>query len=91
MQLQTGNLYGTVMDGRQRLLEGVTITLKSGSTPQVQVTNVTGQVRFLGMWPGSYTCSAELDGFETAIVPNVEISLGHSSLLEVTLEPATSN
>ena len=65
-QLQSGNLYGTVLsDSDKSPLPGVTVTLTGGGAPQIQVTDAQGQFRFLGLSPGSYAVKAELEGFST--------------------------
>ncbi|HJX28221.1 MAG TPA: carboxypeptidase regulatory-like domain-containing protein, partial [Thermoanaerobaculia bacterium] len=48
-QLQTGNLFGTVMDEQGSPLPGVTVTVTGGGAPQVQVTNAQGQFRFVSL------------------------------------------
>jgi iron complex outermembrane receptor protein len=62
-QLQTGNLFGTVVSAQGEALPGVTVTLSGNGAPQVQVTNPQGQFRFLGLSPGSYQLNAALEGF----------------------------
>src|SRR4030081_4005166 len=48
-QLQTGNLYGKVVDQKGSPLPGVTLTLVTGVAPQVQVSNAQGEFRFLSL------------------------------------------
>ena len=90
-QLQTGNLYGTVVDEQGSALPGVTVTLTGGGAPQVQVTNAQGQFRFLGLGPGSYQLKAELEGFSTIEFPNVVINVGRNTSIEVTLSAAVED
>ena len=87
-QLQTGNLYGTVTDNEGTALPGATVTLTGSQAPQVQVANAEGQYRFLGLAPGRYRLTAELDGFSTVEFPNVDISVGRNSTINVELSPA---
>ncbi len=87
-QLQTGNLYGTVTDNQGAPLPGVTVSLTGGGAPQVQVTNAEGQFRFLGLSPGGFALKAELEGFSTVDYPNITISVGRNTTIEVTLTPA---
>jgi hypothetical protein len=87
-QLQSGNLYGAVVDDKGSALPGVTITLTgAGSPPQVQVTSATGQFRFLWLAPGSYTLKAELEGFSTLTLPNIAINVGRNTPIELTMSP----
>jgi hypothetical protein len=84
-QLQSGNLYGTVVDEQGAALRGVTVTLSGYGDPQVQVTNLEGQFRFLGLAPGSYSLKAELDGYSTVENPNIVINVGRNTSIELTL------
>jgi hypothetical protein len=86
-QLQSGNLYGTVID-QGSALPGVTVTLMGGGAPQVQVTNAQGQFRFIGLSPGSYSLEAALEGFQSVTYSNIAISVGRNTEIEVTLNPA---
>jgi hypothetical protein len=87
-QLQSGNLYGSVVDDKGAALPGVTVTLTGGGAPQVQVTNAQGQFRFLGLPPGSNHLSAQLEGFSSVEYPNISIAVGRNTTIEVTLQPA---
>lgn len=90
-QLQTGNLYGTVVDEQGNPLPGVTVTFSGGGAPQVQVTNAQGQFRFLGLSPGSYKLTAQLEGFSTLEYPNISIAVGRNTTIEATLQPAVED
>ena len=87
-QLQTGNLYGTVQDDQGAALPGVTVTLTGDGAPQVQVTNAQGQFRFFSLSPGNYGLKSELEGFSTVDYPNVTISVGRNTTIEVTMNAA---
>jgi hypothetical protein len=82
----TGNLYGSVVDDKGDALSGVTVTL-SGGAPQVQVTDAQGQFRCLGLPPGTYSLSAELEGFSSVKEPNISIAAGGNKTIQVTLQP----
>ncbi|HXO28713.1 MAG TPA: TonB-dependent receptor, partial [Thermoanaerobaculia bacterium] len=84
-QLQTGNLYGKVTDTGRSALPGVTVTLDTGEAPQVQVTNAQGEFRFLGLAPASYHLEAELQGFDSVERPDIVISVGHNTHVEVVM------
>ena len=87
-QLQSGNLYGSVVDDKGAALPGVTVTLTGAGAPQVQVTNAQGQFRFLGLPPGNFHLSAQLEGFSSVEYPNINIAVGRNTTIEVTLQPA---
>jgi hypothetical protein len=90
-QLQTGNLFGKVVDEQGAALPGVTVTLTGQSAPQVQVTDATGVFRFPGLSPASYQLKAELEGFSTIEYPNVVINIGRNTQIEVTLSAAVED
>lgn len=87
-QLETGNLFGTVTDQQGEPLPGVTITLTGIGAPQVRITNAEGQFRFLNLDPGTYALTAELEGFSTVEYPAVEIRVGRTTTVNVTMSPA---
>ena len=48
-QVQSGNIYGSVLSGADKTpLPGVTVTLTGAGAPQVQATDTQGKFRFLG-------------------------------------------
>jgi len=90
-QLQSGNLYGTVVDEQGAALPGVTVTLTGQGAPQVQVSDAQGKFHFLSLSPGSYQLKAELEGFSTIEYPNVVINVGRNTQIEVTLSAAVED
>jgi hypothetical protein len=90
-QLQTGNLYGTVVDDQGAALAGVKVTLTGVGASKIQVTNDQGQFRFLGLAPGRYTLKAEKEGFLTQDYPNIAINVGRNTTIEVTLSAAVED
>jgi hypothetical protein len=90
-QLQTGNLYGTVKDQQGAALPGVTVTLDTGAAQEVQVTSAQGEFRFLSLPPASMKMKAELQGFSTVEYPNVTITVGHNTSVEVTMNSAVED
>lgn len=84
-QLQTGDLYGTVRGADGGPLPGATVTLEGIGSPRVQVSEENGQFRFLGLYPGSYKLTAELQGFSTLEYPDIGIRVGGKTEIEVTL------
>jgi len=90
-QLQTGNLYGKVLDQQGAALPGVTVTLDTGAAQEVQVTNAQGEFRFLSLPPATMKLKAELQGFGTIEYPNVVITVGHNTTLEITMNSAVED
>lgn len=87
-QLQSGTLVGVITDNEGSALPGATVTVMGGLTPEVEVTDVEGRFRFLGLAPGRYEVKAELQGFSTQVDPNVPITMGHITTLEWAMTPA---
>lgn len=90
-QLQTGDLYGTVVGADGQPLPGVTVTLLGPGSPAVQVTDQTGKFRFLGLYPGTYKLTAEMEGFSTLEYPDIGVRVGGNTALEVTLSAAVED
>jgi hypothetical protein len=87
-QEDTGNVYVVATDGQGAALPGVTVTLEGQGAPRVQVTNAQGQVRFLGLDPGAWSLTAELEGFSTVEYPAIDVRIARNTNLEVTLSEA---
>ncbi|MEZ5332271.1 MAG: TonB-dependent receptor [Thermoanaerobaculia bacterium] len=87
-QEETGNVYVEVTDGQGAALPGVTVTLSGQGAPRVQVTNAQGQGRFLSLDPGSWSLTAELEGFSTVEYPAIDVRVARNTNLEVTLSEA---
>ncbi len=87
-QEQQGSLYGTCKDTQGAALPGVTVQITGLGAPQIQVTNAQGQFRFLNLDPGVYHLTASLEGFSTVEYKQVNIQVGRSTTLEITLSPA---
>ena len=88
-QLQTGNLYGTVLAEDGSPMPGVTVTLTGTGAPQVQVTDEQGRFRFPGLPPGSYTVETQLDGFAPLRRENITVNVGRNTELELALASAS--
>ncbi|MGH9361747.1 MAG: carboxypeptidase-like regulatory domain-containing protein, partial [Thermoanaerobaculia bacterium] len=90
-QLQSGNVQGNVVDEQGAALPGVTVTLSGLGAPQVFVTDAQGNFRFLGLAPGRYQLSAALEGFSTVEYPNVSVSVGRNTAVEITMSSAVED
>ena len=86
----TADLRGVVTDEAGRALPGATITVsdpENGFSRQV-TTDAAGSFAIRLIPPGVYRVSASLPGLQTAKVPNVLLSLGATTMLELRLEPS---
>ena len=87
-QSPTGNVYGTVVDESGSPLPGVTVTLSGFGAPRTQITDATGQFRFLALDPGSYALNAELEGYGKIEYPAVEVRVNRNTTVPLTLTQA---
>lgn len=87
-QLQTGSLYGTVLDPERSPLPGTTVTLSGIGAPQTQLSDAQGRFRYVGLPPGTYQLQAHHDGFSPLAVDNLIVHVGRSTEVEVNLPAA---
>ena len=87
----TGRIQGQVMDAQNAVLPGVTITITSPSLQGTlsEVTDADGRFRFPSVPPGRYTVKAELSNFKTFEQPNVDVGLGFTATVPITLQLAS--
>jgi hypothetical protein len=87
---QSTSLSGTVQDTTEGYLPGVTITAVNVNTgvEKVTLTNDSGAFNFPSIQPGTYTVSAELDGFQASSKTDVELGGGTQARLNFELQVA---
>ena len=90
-QQQLGVIQGTIADRTGGVLPGVTVTVTNLDTgvPRTVTTNGAGVYRVIGVEPGRYRVSADLQGFRGASRNDVVVSVGAALGLNFTLEPGT--
>jgi hypothetical protein len=88
---QEGSILGTVADDTKAVLPGATVTATSLATGRVltAITNERGEYRIPGVPAGRYKIQAELAGFSTVIVPDLELLVGQNRTVPFTLQVAT--
>ena len=87
---QEASVVGTIADESKAVLPGVTVTatnLDSGGLA-VAVTDERGEYRLPKLPPGRYKFQAELSGFATVVIPNVELLVGQNGTVPFTLKVA---
>ena len=89
-QEQRGAIQGVVKDSSGGVLPGVTVEAKSPALVGIQtaVTDTNGVYRFPALTPGKYTVSANLQGFGPAKVENVDLGIGATLKIDLTLSVA---
>ncbi|HEV7643566.1 MAG TPA: TonB-dependent receptor [Pyrinomonadaceae bacterium] len=88
----TGTVEGTVTDSNGAVVPGATVTLSGGGLlrPQTATSDNDGVYRFLQIPPGKYSVKIEASsGFAAYTQENVEVNLGKSSTVSISLKPAS--
>jgi hypothetical protein len=82
-----GAIQGSVKDSTGAVLPGVTVEAKSPSLVGVQtaVTDTDGVYRFPALAPGKYTVTATLQGFTTAKVDEIDLAVGKTLKVDLTM------
>jgi hypothetical protein len=87
--VSSGTIEGTVKDESNAVLPGVTVTV---SSPQlqvgqmVQVSDATGNYRFVDLTAGTYVLKAELPGFSTSVREGLRLTVGFNARVDLTLK-----
>src|SRR5437867_6774860 len=80
------SISGKVVDATGSVVPNTKITITGPTRERVTTTNESGDFEVPNLIPGSYTVKAEQTGFKLVSVPNVEVFVGKSSALKLTLE-----
>jgi len=85
------SLAGTVVDEQKGVLPGATITATEVSTGRqyTAVSDERGVYRLPRIAPGLYKLEAELPGFATVVLPDVELLVGQNAVIPFTMKVAT--
>jgi hypothetical protein len=88
---QDASLIGNVVDGTKAALPGATITATMIDTGRANttVTDERGEYRLRGLAPGRYRVQAELSGFSTVVVPDIELLVGQNRSLPFAMQVAS--
>jgi hypothetical protein len=89
-QGSSSSLTGKVADESSAAVPGVTVTAANTQTgfQRTTVTEADGTYRFLALPVGTYRVTAELSGFATVTVANVQLNVATARELNVTLRQA---
>ena len=90
-QAASANLTGTAKDTSGAVLPGVTITAVNAGTNDTRttVTSADGLYRLTNLPRGTYTVSAELQGFKTLSQSGILLTVGETVHLDFSLDVAT--
>jgi hypothetical protein len=86
-----GSLRGTVRDAQGGALPGVTITAISANllTPNVTLSDTSGNYRLINLPPGTFTLTAELSGFAVFRREGILLRAGSNFQVDITMEIGT--
>ena len=89
-QATTGVIEGTVVDASGAALPGVTVSVHNTATnyEQQAITDSAGRFRAVLLPLGSYVIEAQKQGFAKLIRENLELTVGQTLNLNLTLQPA---
>ena len=82
-----GNLGGLAVDSTGAVVPGATVTTSGAIGTKTDKTDEAGNFMFNLLTPGFYSVKVEKQGFKTATVKSVEVVIGRTSTIRVTLEP----
>jgi hypothetical protein len=90
---QQATIIGTALDETRAALPGVNVTATDQDTGRIltAVTNDRGEYRIANVLPGKYTVQADLSGFTTVSLRDIEILVGQNARIPLTLKLATVN
>jgi len=91
-QATGGEIEGTVSDETGGVLPAVAVTIKNQATGITRETTTDGAGRFRApLLPvGNYEVSATLQGFATSKVPNLDLTIGQTLTVNLTLQVAAA-
>jgi len=88
---QNAQITGTLKDESGGVLPGVSVTARNEETglTRTAVTEAAGEYRLPVLPPGTYTITAELQGFTTEVRKGVQLVIDQAAVIDITLKPAT--
>jgi hypothetical protein len=87
-QTTTGSLSGTVLDQKESVVPGATVTVTNNATgaERSAETSSNGTFDFQTLQPGTYTISVEAKGFKRGVVRDIVISVASAAQVAIPLE-----
>jgi hypothetical protein len=89
-QLQSGRVVGSVYDPQHSGIPGATVSVTNVATNIVRsvITDSEGNYVITPLDPGTYNVSAEVPGFQKTVREGLELTVGQSARVELTLNLA---
>ncbi|MEK6406090.1 MAG: carboxypeptidase regulatory-like domain-containing protein [Acidobacteriota bacterium] len=88
--VSSATIKGTVTDQNKAVVVGATVTAKSTErgTTRTGKTDSDGSYVIPTLQPGVYEIRIEAQGFEAAVIPKAEVTVGTASVYDIELQPA---
>jgi len=83
----TGSIEGVVVDADDGVMDGVSVRIEQDEVIASTSTEADGYYSMLAIDPGSYNLIAEIEGFETDTIENVQIVEGNRTTQNFKLSP----
>jgi Carboxypeptidase regulatory-like domain len=81
-----GSLGGVVMDPTGAVIPGAKVTLTGVTGSETVMSDGEGNFMFTRLVPGAYSLKVEKQGFKVAEAKGIEVSIGRTSALKMTLQ-----
>src|SRR5260370_24452419 len=87
-QSSNASVSGFVQDASQAFIPGVTVTATNTQTgvKTTTITNESGTYTILSLMPGTYRLTAELAGFKTQVINDVQLGQSAAARYNFTLQ-----
>jgi hypothetical protein len=87
-QSNAADLQGTVRDPQNAVVAGATVTARNTATngSRDATTNDDGFYKIVSLSPGEYEVTIKAQGYKTAVVPSVKITVGQTANQDIPLE-----
>ncbi len=87
---QQSSIVGFVTDETKAVLPGVTVTATELSTGSqfMSVSDERGEYRLLQMGPGRYKLQAEISGFSSVVIPEIQLLVGQNATVPLVMRLA---
>jgi hypothetical protein len=91
-QLDTGSIFGTIMDSAGLVVQGASVTVRGVDTGTTYstVSSSTGYYVFPSVRPGKYDLLVSATGFKTAVNRGVVVAVGAQTSLDIKLRVGAS-
>jgi type 1 fimbria pilin len=90
VDVSSATIKGTVTDQNKAVIAGATVTAKSTERGTIRTgkTDSDGSYVIPTLQPGVYEVRIEAQGFESAVIPKAEITVGATAVYDIELQPA---